>query len=206
MFESSKIVKVIEGRGRGTRGGPYVYVVEGNELVHISEYAIRTLSGKYRDQIVYEVPVEKVKGKIIYCFSFSRSGGAFLRKCRIEDFHNGRPKTYEYYESLHKKIHEIRGLRFKVKDPTLAELISEFNQSFIQMVNKIREYGRKMGFEYSFMGHLARLENAFKNPELYYFTFMSLPSDRSRIRSLRNTRKWIYELWVLKLVLSLIHI
>ena len=50
------------------------------------------------------------------------------------------------------------------------------------------------------MGHSERLENAFKNPKLYYFTFMSLPSDRSRIRSLRNTRKWIYQLWVLKLV------
>jgi len=199
MFESSKKVRVME-EWRGTRGGSYVYVVEGDELVHINEYAIRTIPGKYRDQIVYEVPVEKVKGKIIYCFNFSRSGGAFLCKCRIEDFQDGRPKTYEYYESLHKKIHEIRGLRFKIKDPTLAELISEFNQFFIQMINEIREYGREMGFECSFMGHLARLENAFKDTELYYFTFMSLPSDRSRIRSLRNTRKWIYELWVLKLV------
>ncbi len=141
-----------------------------------------------------------MKGKTIYCFDFSRSGGEFLCKCRIEDFQDGRPRTYEYYELLHKKIHEIKSLRFKIKDPTLAVLISEFNQFFIQMINEIREYGRKMGFEYSFMGHLARLENAFKDPELYYFTFMSLPIDRSRIRSLRNTRKWIYELWVLKLV------
>ncbi len=55
MHESSKTVKVVEERGRGTRGGPYVYVVEGNELVHISEYALKTLPGKYRDQIIYEV-------------------------------------------------------------------------------------------------------------------------------------------------------
>jgi hypothetical protein len=35
-------VKIEEEKGRGTRGGPYFYVVEGNTLVHISEYAIRT--------------------------------------------------------------------------------------------------------------------------------------------------------------------
>jgi hypothetical protein len=35
-------VKIEEEKGRGTRGKPYFYVVEGNTLVHISEYAIRT--------------------------------------------------------------------------------------------------------------------------------------------------------------------
>ena len=200
MSGSSRTVKVIEEKGRGTRGGPYVYVVEGKELVHIGEYAIRSLPGEFRDQIIYEVPVEKVKGKTIYCFDFSRSGGEFLCKCRIEDFRDGSPRTYEFYELLHERIHEIRGLRFRVKDPTLAALISEFNQLFVQMINEIRDYGRRMGFRYSFMGHLARLENAFKDSELYYFTFMSLPSDWSRIRSLRNTKKWVYELWVLKQV------
>ena len=199
MVESSKIVRVVEKRGKGTRGGPYVYVVEGNELVHISAYAIRTLQSKYRNEIVYEIPVEKVKEKIIYYFDFWSSGEAFLCKCRIGDFQDGR-KTYEYYESLHKKFHEIRGLRFRIKDPSLAELISEFNQFFIQMINEIRKYGKEMGFEFYFMRHSARLRDAFEDPELYYFTFMSLPSDRSRIRSLKNTRKWIYELWVLKLV------
>jgi hypothetical protein len=199
MFEP-RIVKVEEERGRGTRGGPYVYVVEGNELVHISEYALKVSQDKYRNEIVYELPVEKAKGRTIYCFDFSRSGGEFLYKCRIEDFQDGHPKTYEYFEPLDKKIHEIRNLKYRVRDPTLIALISEFDQLFISMADEIREYGREKGFGYSFMGHLARLENAFKNPEVYYFTFMSLPDDESRIRSLRNTRKWIYQLWVLKLL------
>lgn len=190
----------MEERERGTRGGSYVYVVEKDELVHISEYAIRTSHDEYQNQIVYEVPLEKVKGKTIYCFDFSNRGRAFLRKCKIEDFQDGVPKTHEYFESLHERIHEITGLRFRVRDSTLTTLISEFNQFFIPMIKELRDYERSKGFEYSFMGHLARLENAFEDPKLYQFTFMSLPSDRSRISSLRNTRKWIYQLWVLKLL------
>jgi len=192
--------KVKEERKRGTRGGPYIYVVEGNELVHISEYSIKTLPGKFEDEVVYEVPMENVSGKVLYCFDFSRSGGEFLRKCRIEDFEDSIPKKYEYYELLEKQIHEIRNLTFRIKDPTLTSLILEFNQLFIPMINEIKEHERKQNFECSFMGHQARLANAIENPELYYFTFMSLPQDESRIKSLMVTRKWIYQLWVLKLV------
>ena len=80
-----EIVEIREEIGRGTRGGPYVYVVEGNELVHVSEYAIRKLPGKWEDEIVYEVPRDKLAGKTLYCFDFSRSGGEFLIKCRIKN-------------------------------------------------------------------------------------------------------------------------
>ena len=41
-----QMVKVVEERGRVTRGGPYVYVVEGDELVHISEYAAKNWNMK----------------------------------------------------------------------------------------------------------------------------------------------------------------
>jgi len=199
MFGAFRTVKVVEER-RGTRGGHYVYVVEGNELIHISEYAIRIFSGKYRDRVVYEVSVEKVRGEIVYCFSFSRSGSAFLGKCRIEDFQNGLPRKYEFYEPLRDKFHELRGLRFRIKDPILKELVSEFYQVFVPMIKEIKDYGRRMGIEYSFMGYAKRAEEVLEDPDLYYFAFMSLPSDVSRRRSLKNTRKWIYELWMLKTV------
>lgn len=201
-----KTVKIKEEVGRGTRGGPYAYVVEGNELVHVSEYAIRKLSSKYEDEVIYEVPMSKVTGKVLYCFDFSRSGGEFLYKCKIEDFEDGHPKRYEYFELLGKRIHEIHNLKFRVKDPVLASLLTQFEQLFIPLIREIKEYEKIQNFKISFMGHQVRLENAFRNPEVYYFTFMSLPKDRSRIKSLKVTRRWLYQLWVLKLLCEVLKV
>lgn len=68
------------------------------------------------------------------------------------------------------------------------------------MINEIRDYERRLNFKCQFMGHAHRLADAFRDPELYYFTFMSLPDDGKRIMSLRATRRGIYQLWVLKLI------
>jgi len=200
MSLETEIVKIAEKVGRGTHGGSYVYVVEGCELIHINECAIRKLPGKYEDGVIYEVPKNKLLGKTIYCFDYSRSGRAILIKCKIEDFEDGCPKRYEYFESLEKRIHEIRHLKFRVKDPALRNLLTQFDQLFIPIIQDIKDYEKLKNFKISFMGHQARLENAFRNPEVYYFTFMSLPKDRSRIKSLKVTRRWLYQLWVLKLI------
>jgi hypothetical protein len=195
---------VREEIGRGTRGGPYIYVVEGNELVHIDEYAIKR--GKHGNIIIYEVPKDKVAGKVIYCFDFSRSGGAFLRKCRIEDFEDGLPKRYEYLELIRNRAHEISDLRFRIKNPTLSSLLREFEQLFILMIYEIKEYQKIRNFEISFMGYEERLRDAFENFKAYYFTFMSLPKDRSRINSLKVTRRWIYQIWILKLICEVLQV
>ena len=71
METKTTIIK--EEIGRGTRGGPYIYVVDGKELVHISDYATKRMPSKY--VVVYEIPMEKIVGKVLYCFDFSRSGG-----------------------------------------------------------------------------------------------------------------------------------
>ncbi len=194
----SRTVTVREIKGRGTRGGSYIYVVEGRELVHIGDYAVRELPGEYKDEVVYEIPVDKVAGKVLHCFDFSGSGVGFLCKCRIEDFERGVPKKWEYYEPIRKRIHEIRGLRFRVKDPTLLSLLTQFERVFVPMIREVKEYGRARDVEIRLGG--ARLWDAFEDPEVYYFTFMSLPDDRRRITGLKNTRKRIYQLWVLKLL------
>jgi hypothetical protein len=189
-------VMVREEVGRGTRGGPYVYVLEGRNLVHISNYAIRKIR-KFTSGygcVDYEVLVSSVAGKTIYYFSFTRSGELLLRKCRIEDFENGYPKRYEYCE-----LNEIRDLRFQIKDPELLSLLMQFDQIFIPMINDIKEYEVKKNFNICFFGQV-RLHTAFTNPDVYYFEFMSLSSDKSRINSLKVTRRWIYQIWVLKLI------
>jgi len=47
------IIRISEEIGKGTRGGKYTYVVEGNELIHISEYAIKKLPGNWKNKIIY---------------------------------------------------------------------------------------------------------------------------------------------------------
>jgi hypothetical protein len=192
---------LVRGRIReGTRGGHYVYVLEGGQLVHISEYAVKRLPGRYEDEVDYEVPVDRVAGKALYCFDFSRSGYAFLIKCGIEDFEDGFPKRYEYHDLLERRVGELRGLRFRVGSPKLASLLAQLERIFIPMIREVQEYERARGFQVRFMGHESRLESAFRRPDAYYFEFMSLPSDEGRVRSLRVTRRWIYELWVLKIL------
>lgn len=177
---SAGSLRKIRERWRGTRGGFYVYVVEGNTLVHISEYAIRKV--QVNDEIIYEVPEEKLSGKTLYYFDFSRTGGAFF---------------YKY-----KDLHELKGLKFKITNPALGKLVSEFFSLFVQMIQQVKDYERALNFRILFAGHAERVKEAYEDPELYYYTFMSMPSDKSRIMSLKVVRRWINELWVLTLALK----
>lgn len=77
------IVKIGE-KWNGTYGAHYVYVAEGNTLIHISKYAVKT--NKDDKWIYYEVPIHRVLGKDVYCFSFSNAGSAFIAKCNIDSF------------------------------------------------------------------------------------------------------------------------
>lgn len=194
-----EIVEIEEKVGRGTRGSQYVYVAEGNLLVHISEYANKKRPKKLDDKIkiiIYEVVRDKVKDKPIYVFSFSNSGHDSIYRCSIDDFENG---NVNIDRASSVSIDEIRHLRFKVRDPELESLLNQFNQILIPMINEIEEYEEKLNFEISF-GHQMQLRRAFIDPDVYYFSFMSLPNDKSRIRSFKVTRRWIYQLWVLKLL------
>ena len=145
---------------------------------------------------MYEVPTDRVSGKTIYCFKFSGSGNAYLYKGRIKV--NG-VLTFDYLESLSNHVHELRGLRFRVTNHKLKLLLTQFEQVFVPMIHEIEEYQRLKGFEISLMGRSRRLMEAFSDPELYYYTFMSLPNDKSRLMSLRVIRRWIYQIWTLKL-------
>ena len=200
---SEEIIKIEEIK-KGTRGGRYVYVVEGNKLIHINEYAIRIY--EYRDILIYEVPKNKLMEKTIYCFGFLRSGNAFLIKCKIDDFEDGYPKNYEYFSMLKDKLHELQNLEYHIKDSKLISLLIQFEQLFIPMIKEIKVYEKVMNFEIRFMGRQRRLEEAFRDFKSYYYTFMSLPKDTSRIKSLKVIRRWIYQLWILKLLCEAIEV
>jgi hypothetical protein len=189
----------IKERWRGTKGAYYFYVVEGNELVHVGDYALS--SNKHENIVIHRIPVNKVTGKTIYRFYFSNSGLMFLGKCKIEDFKDGSPEKCES-----SKVQEIYNLRFRVKDPLLQDLQVQFKQLFIPMVHELKEYEREKGFNILCMGKQRRLESMLEDPERYYFEFMCIPEDRRRAKSLKETRKWIYELWVMKLLCDAIEV
>ncbi|MFQ6119495.1 MAG: hypothetical protein ACE5KE_06380 [Methanosarcinales archaeon] len=182
---------------KGTRGGNYYYVIEDSELVHISEYAIGKSCGKRENEIIYEVSKDRLLGKIIYKFSFSRSGNFFLKKCRIEDFKNGHPEKCEQVDI------DILGnlnLTFRTKNKNLNLLQKQFLELFIPMIDDLKAYEKSLSFNINFMGKARRVSSAYKDPKLYYFEFMSIPNDKGRINSLKVVRRWLYQLWILKLI------
>lgn len=197
MFSESKVIMIREPAKRTTRDSEYFYVVEGNEFVHISEYAIRNVKNEF-GELIYEVPIERIPVRLLYGFSFSNSGSPFLRRYRIEDFEDGRPVRYDETELLKNKLDSIHDLRFRIKNSKLKSLLEEFDRFYKPMIKDLNDYAESMGFRYYFHGHSPRLEEALNDLKLFYFTSMSLPDDKSRIKSFNITMSWIYKLWVLK--------
>lgn len=172
-------------------------MLEGSTLRHISKYG-QVVGYAYNDPKypIYSIPLELIHNKQLYRFSFTRSGGAFSYVVKAEDFdENGHLKRYQ---SLSKD--KLRGLSFEVESADLKIHLSQFDREYIPMIKDLKIYGELLNFDYSFMGHEERLEEVFKDPVDWYFSFMALPKDSSRLFSLKNTRGWVYHLWVLKLV------
>ena len=199
MVVSGELIEIIERRGKGTQGSSYIYVAERHEgkgiLAHISEYASarRELSLGRRS---YLVPINALQNKTLVRFSFSGSRLPYVEIGKIEDSKLSEPAWKHL--PLGEFVKEFRGYRYSIQDEELKEMIDEFEEKMIPMVEDLREYEKRLGFRVSFMGRGRRIEEAYNDPEFYYFTSMSIPDDRSRKKSLRVTRRWIYQLWILK--------
>ena len=190
---------------RGTRRSRYYYVVEGHLLRHISRYAVRK---NVEDESVYwDIPIEKVSGKPIIAFDYSGSGYGVIAECRIEDFigskYRGSPNygKLKWTGPLKNEIWRLRGCKFEIFKNELKELVDEFTSLYAQMINDIRKYSKQLGFGIFFVGHAPRVENAYHyGVDVCLFECLSNPEERSRLMSLRTVCRWIYQLWVLKLV------
>lgn len=197
------MVKVLE-RYRGTRGGTYYYVVEGSILRHVSRYALGKME---RDSdICWNVPVEKVSGKPIIKFDFSRSGYGYVAEYDIEAFieskYEGVPdyRKQKWSGLLEEGIGRLRQYEFEIFDDRLKELVDEFRSHYIKMINEVKAYSQPLGFELFFAGHAARARDAYHyGVDVALFACLSNPNEESRLMSLQNTCKWVYQLWVLKL-------
>jgi len=193
-------VRIWEKWKKGTRGGYYVYVAEGRILRHISRYAVK--KDKADNNLFYEVPINKILGREMFVFSFSNSGVGHISEHRIEDWISSKfyPKERKWSGLLEKEgVERLKDYEFEIANAELKQLVKEFESSYVQMIDEIKNYQKKLGFEIFFAEHAERTQEAFINPKACYLACMSLPDDRKRKMSLGRVCEWIYQLWVLKL-------
>lgn len=199
----SRLIKLRE-EWRGSRGGQYYYVKEGYILRRISEYAIssREIDRSSRGSTIeYDVPAEKLYGKIIYIFSFTNRGRLYVRKCGVEAFLNPKyPGIPNYDLTQDVSPDEFFELSFEVKDEELVSILEDFKKYYITMINDLNDYLKRVGFVIIFMRHAERTLHLLRNPYAGIFECMVLQSDNARLKCLEKPLAWVYQLWVMKLI------
>ncbi|GEM_PF-3795067 len=128
----SGFVEITERRGKGTRGGSYVYVAEESDrrgtLVHIGVYAFMRRESDFED-ITYSVPASSLSDKTLLRFSFS---GSILPSVEI-----GRIKGTESLEiewerlTPRKLVERFRGYRYEFHNEELKRIIEEFEEEMV---------------------------------------------------------------------------
>ena len=127
----------------------------------------------------YSVPAGSLRHKTLLRFSFSGSGLPFVEIGRVKD---AEPSGKMEWRSLTPRelVERFRGYRYEVHDEELEGMIGEFEEEMVPMIEDLKRYEARLGFRISFMGRSRRLEEAYKDPEFYYFTSMSIPDDEEK--------------------------
>lgn len=192
---------------RGTRGGTYYYVMDGNVLRRISDYAIskrKVYESRRGPTIEYDIPVERLYGKLIYMFSFSNKGYLYIGKFTVEALLNPKDPKYPYvpnYEMVQNvSLNELAKLSFEAKDKVLYSLLNDFEKYYVSMINDLNNYSKNMDFNIIFMGHAERTRSFYYNPYKGIIECMVLQSDAARLKCLEKPMAWIHQLWVMKLL------
>jgi hypothetical protein len=184
----------------GTRGGCYFYVREDNKLKYLGDYATerRTVDKNRRGQVIeYEVPEETLKDKLIYEFEFSNSGYFFPHVGQVEAFLKSQhPGVPDYNLMREVKLDELRGLEFEVKDPLLDCVIREFKTNYIDMIQEIKQYAKKLGAEIFPSEHAQRTADLLMDPEIGLMECLAIPCDEKRLGSLEAPMRLIHQFWV----------
>jgi hypothetical protein len=198
---------IIREYWRGQRGGKYYYVKEDNILRRIEKYANfkREVYESSRGvEVEYVIPVERLKGKIIYRFSFSNSGHFYPRKCSVEAFLNPRNSSIPWSPNFELTqpvdINELKNLMFEVEDSMLQKVLRDIRESYVLMINHVGKYSELMGFNIAFTVN-ARLTYTFLD-NIYkgLVRCMVLQNDKARFKALEKPLTWIYQLWIMILI------
>ncbi|HIE23616.1 MAG TPA: hypothetical protein EYP68_05250 [Candidatus Korarchaeota archaeon] len=198
-----EIIKVRE-KWRGTKGGTYYYIRENNILRHISEYAInrtKVRESRRGPTIEYEVPIHRIKAKKIYEMSFTNSGYFLHSAGKYDAFLHGKYPGIPNYDLMKEvKREELKELQIEVKNALLKKAIRELKRDYSIMIDQLKDYSKKLNFELFFAGHAQRTADIFYDLEYGLMACLSLPDDEKRLRSLETPMRWIYQLWIMKLI------
>lgn len=203
----SRLIKIVED-WRGTRGGEYYYVKEGNKLIRMIEYAKSPPREIYESRrgrtIEYYVSVEELRGKTIYLFHFTNKGYFDAYKGTVDAFLNPDPRFPDVLPNyaLMQKVspYEFYELNFEVEDSELFNVLEDLKKYYITMINDLNNYKNRMGFEILFIGRAMRTPILLINPYAGIMECMVLQSDKARLKCLEKPLAWIYQLWVMKLI------
>jgi len=196
---------VVREQWRGSRGGTYYYVREGDVLRHIGSYAIsarKVDESRKGPTLEYVIPAEELAGKEVYEFSFSNSGYMLVYKYPPEALLNPDP-SYPYRPNfnLRREVSpdELRRLRFEVRDLQLRLLLEEFNRYWRVIIDDLKDYTARMNVGISFFGHAEATASIYEDPSLGLVRCLALQDDGARMRCLERPMAWLYQLWVMKL-------
>jgi len=85
--------------------------------------------------------------------------------------------------------------KFRFKNDKSEEFANEFGV-FNEILWELRDYMKYMDLKLIIASNI--LNYALEDFDRFYYSLMCIPDDKMRMRSWRNVKKWIYQLWVLK--------
>jgi len=192
---------IIRESWRSSEGGTYYYVREGTILRRIDRYAIskkKVDESRRGPTYEYLVPVQRIREKEIYEFSFSKSGYPFFCKGSAEAFLNSLGSEYPWIPD-HKLMQYVRSeelvnLEFEIKDPALLKLVKDIKKFYLTIVDEIKSYSSAMGFKIFFPGRAEATPTFLDDVNEGIIRCMVLQNDQARIRCLEKPISWIYQL------------
>jgi len=198
---------IIRENWRGSRGGNYYYVREGTILRRIDKYAIskkKVYESGRGPEYEYLVPVQRIREKEIYEFSFSNSGYPFFRKGSAEAFLNSLGSEYpsvpDYKLMRDVRFEELMNLEFEIEDPGLQKLVRDIRKFYTTIVDEIKSYSREMSFKILFPGHAEATSTFLDDVNEGMIRCMVLQNDQARMKCLEKPISWIYQLWIMVLI------
>ncbi len=183
---------LVEEYEKKTRRKIYYYVRDNNSLRHISKYSSDI---KHKGNLIYNyIPEERLRNNTIYEFSFSNSGSFSLSKHSSSKFLKEGKDRYDERVSYE----ELENLSFEIGSDELNFLINHIEEYYPLLINDLNTFKERM--EMVNISTSERVSDYLKNFNYGLASNLCNWPESARRRSISQTSKRLYKLWVLKKV------
>lgn len=183
-----------------TRRRNFNYFEDGGLLHHVSRYASRTYIKREGGSVytVFEVSLERIKGKDLYHFSFTNSGGFTVYEIGSSELR--KPEKPGRYERDRKDIgiKEVRQLAFNIESQRTNSNIAKIYDIFLPMIEEIREFQTDLR-----MGPIVtseRVSDFLRDEKWGLASCLCHLKEQGRNRCLNVVCRLIYSLWTLMML------